>query len=76
MKDKMQARRERQAILAQVEPTVQRLFAECGNAGKIVEKVKAHVSLSARARQVALQVVLRTSLDRQKIALQQPHPHT
>ncbi len=73
MKDKMQARRERQAILAQVEPMVQRLFAECGDAGKVVEKVKADVSLSARARQVALQVVLRTSLDRQNNVPPTPH---
>ena len=74
MKDSMQARRERQAILAQVEPMVQRLFAEFGDAGKVVEKVKADVSLSARARQVALQVVLRTSLDRQNTVPPQPHP--
>jgi WD40 repeat protein/serine/threonine protein kinase len=74
IKDRMQARRERQAILAQVEPTVQRLFAEFGDAGKVVEKVKADVSLSARARQVALQVVLRTSLDRQNTAAPQLHP--
>jgi WD40 repeat protein/serine/threonine protein kinase len=74
MKDRLQARRERQAILAQVEPMVQRLFAQFGDAGKVVEKVKADVSLSARARQVALQVVLRTSLDNQNTAAPQPHP--
>src|SRR5208283_6030710 len=74
IKDRMQARSERQAILAQVEPMVQRLFAEFGAAGKVVEKVKADVSLSARARQVALQVVLRTSLDRQNTASPQSHP--
>jgi hypothetical protein len=74
VKDRMQARSERQAILAQVEPMVHRLFAKFGDAGKVVEKVKADVSLSARARQVALQVVLRTSLDRQNTAPPLPHP--
>ncbi len=74
MKDRMQARRERQAILAQVEPMVKRLFAEFGDGAKVVEKVKADVSLSARARQVALQAVLRTSLDRQNTPPAQPHP--
>ncbi|MEI6786083.1 MAG: hypothetical protein WCQ21_34795, partial [Verrucomicrobiota bacterium] len=53
-----------QAILAQVEPMVQRLFTELDDAGKVVERVKADASLSTRARQVALQVALRTSLDR------------
>jgi hypothetical protein len=43
---------------------VQQLFAEFGDAGKVVKKIKADASLSARSRQVALQVVLRTSLDR------------
>jgi len=68
MKDRVQARSERQAILAQVEPTVQRLFTELGDAARVAEKVKADMTLSARARQVALQVVLRTSLDRQNTA--------
>lgn len=74
LKDRLQARRERQTILAEVEPMVQRLFAELGDAGKVVEKVKADVSLSARARQVALQVVLKTSLDRINAAVRQPSP--
>jgi WD40 repeat protein len=74
IKDRVQARSERQAILAQVEPNVQRLFTEFGDAGKVVEKVKADVSLSARARQVALQVVLQTSLGRQNTASPQSHP--
>ncbi len=62
LKDRVQARRERQAILAQVEPRVQQLFAELGDAAKVVERIKADASLSMRARQVALQAVLRTSL--------------
>jgi WD40 repeat protein len=74
LKDRVQARRERQTMLADVEPMVQRLFAETGDARKVVEKVKADVSLSARARQVALQVVLRTSLDRINAAAGQPSP--
>ena len=74
LKDRMQGRRERQAILAQVEPMVQRLFTELGDAGKVVERVKADASLSTRARQVALQVALRTSLDRHNTAARQPHP--
>jgi hypothetical protein len=65
---RIQARRERQAILAQFEPMVQRLFAELGEASKVVETIKAEPSLSARGRQVALQVTLRISLDRQKTA--------
>ena len=64
LKDRVQARRERQTILADVEPMVQRLFAELADAGKVVERVKADGSLSLRARQVALQVVLRMSIDR------------
>ncbi len=49
LKDRVQARRERQTIMAEVEPMVQRLFAELGDAGKVVERIKADVSLSARA---------------------------
>src|SRR5262249_46317839 len=64
LKDRVQARHERQTILTDVEPIVQRLFAELGDAGKVVERVKADGSLSTRARQVALQVALRMSLDR------------
>lgn len=64
--DRIQARRERQVILAQVEPMVQRLFAELGDARQVVEKVKTDSALGARARQIALQVTLRVSLDRQK----------
>jgi WD40 repeat protein len=64
LKDRVQARRERQSILAEVEPMVQRLFAELGDAGKVVEKVKTDDLLSGRARQIALQVALRISIDR------------
>lgn len=39
----------RQTILAEVEPMVQRLFTELGDPGKVVERVKADVLLSARA---------------------------
>ena len=70
----MRARRERQTILTEVEPMVQRLFAELGDAGKVVERVKADVLLSARGRQIALQVALRTSVDRINAAARQPHP--
>ena len=66
VKARAQARRERQTILAQVEPMVQRLFAELGDARKVVEQIKADSTLGTRSRQVALQVVLRTSLARQK----------
>ena len=65
LKERIQARRERQTILGQVEPMVQRLFAELGDAHEVVERVKADPSLGARARQIALQVALRTSLARQ-----------
>jgi hypothetical protein len=58
LKDRMQARRERQDIVARVEPMVQRLFSEFGDAARVAEEVKADTSLSERARQVALQVVL------------------
>ena len=66
--DRMKARRERQDILAQVQPIVQRLFVELGDAGRVVEKIKTDPSLNARARQVALQVTLRRSLDQLKQA--------
>ena len=75
LKDRLQARRERQTIQADVEPLVQRLFAELGEVRKVVERVKADVSLSTRARQIALQVALRMSLDRINAAAQQPSPH-
>jgi WD40 repeat protein len=68
LNDRMQARRERQTILVQVEPMVQRLFVELGDAGKVVERVKADTSLGTRARQVALQVTLRISLERRNPA--------
>ena len=67
LKDCVQARRERQSILAEVEPMVQRLFTELDDAGKVVERVKADGSLSARGRQIALQVVLRISISRGKL---------
>jgi len=44
----MRARPERQTILAEVEPMVQRLFAELGDAGKVVERVKSDEKVSAR----------------------------
>ena len=71
---RVKARRERQTILAGVEPMVQRLFAELGDAGKVVGRVKADGSLSTRERQIALQVALRMSLDRINAAARQPTP--
>ncbi len=62
--ERVQARRERQTLLGQVEPMVQRLFTELGDAHKVIERVKADPSLGARAQQIALQVALRTSLAR------------
>jgi hypothetical protein len=43
---------------------VRQLFADLGDAGKVVEKVKSDQLLSVRERQVALQIVLGISLDR------------
>jgi len=73
LKDRVQARRERQSILAEVEPMVQRFFAEVGDAGKVVERIQADNLLTARVRQIALQVALRISLDRINAAARQPH---
>jgi hypothetical protein len=53
---------------------VQRLFAEIRDAGKVVERVKADASLSARERQIALQAALRMSLDRINAAPSRPNP--
>ena len=64
MKDRVRARHERQALLAKLEPQVRQLFTDFGEAAKVAGKVKADASLSPRERQVALQVVLRISLDR------------
>ena len=64
LKDRMQARRERQAILIQVEPMVQRLFGELDDASRVVERLRADPSLGPRARQVALQIALRTAIER------------
>jgi hypothetical protein len=63
-KDRVRARRERQGLMPRLEPKVRQLFAELGDAGKVVEKVKSDRLLSARERQVALQTVLGISLDR------------
>jgi len=65
--DRMQARRERQKILEQVQPMVQRLFNELGDAARVAGKVKADTSLSDRARQVALQVVLAAAIEARSI---------
>jgi len=64
MKDRVRARRERQALMPQVEPKVRQLFADLSDAGKVVEHVKSDQSLTSRERQVALQIILRISLDR------------
>ncbi len=64
LKDRKEARRARQAILVQVEPMVQRLFGELGDTSKVVEWLRADASLSARARQIALQIVFRTAIER------------
>ncbi len=66
LNERVQARRERQTLLAQVEPIVQRLFAELGNAHQVVAHLKADPSLTTRSRQIALQVALRESLARQQ----------
>jgi WD40 repeat protein/serine/threonine protein kinase len=73
MKDRMRARRERQALLGTLEPKVRQLFADFGEAAKVAEVVKADASLSPRERQVALQVVLRISLDRLNAAAETRH---
>jgi WD40 repeat protein len=74
MKDRMRARRERQALLATLEPKVRQLFTDLGEAAKVAETVKADASLSPRERQVALQVVLRISLDRLNGVAAEPRP--
>ena len=51
-----------------------RLVVASHNAGKVAERVKAGESLSPRARQVGLQVVLRTSLDRKNVAALRDQP--
>ena len=61
LKDRMHARRDRQAVVARVEPMVQELFNELSDAGRVADSVKADTSLSRRARQVALQAVLATA---------------
>ncbi|MCK6500791.1 MAG: hypothetical protein L6Q38_15045, partial [Nitrospira sp.] len=66
LKDRVLARRERQTLLAQVEPMVQQLFAELDNAQQVVARLKADPSLTTRSRQIALQVALRESLARQQ----------
>jgi WD40 repeat protein len=63
LKDRMQARRERQDFVTQVEPLVRRLFNKLGDAARVAEVVKADTSLGPRARQVALQVVLAAAIE-------------
>lgn len=70
----MRARRERQAVVRQLEPKVGQLFADLGDPTKIVQKVKSDQALSPRARQVALQIALRLSLDQLNAAASEPRP--
>ena len=70
MKDRVRARHERQALLSQLEPKVRQLFAALGDANKVVENIKSDSSLSPRAQQVALQIILQISLDHLNAALQ------
>ncbi|MHC5111404.1 MAG: protein kinase domain-containing protein [Planctomycetota bacterium] len=58
LRDRTQARRERWDIVARIEPMVQSLFNELGDATRVAEHVKADPSLTPRARQIALQLVL------------------
>ncbi len=74
MKDRVRARRERLALLAQLEPRVRQLFGDLGDAGKVIEKVKSDQSLNPRARQIALQIVLQLSLDQRNAAASEPRP--
>lgn len=62
LKDRIRARHERQAILAQVVPLVQRLFDELSDAARVAEVVKADATMNPRAREVALQVVLAAAI--------------
>jgi WD40 repeat protein/serine/threonine protein kinase len=62
MKDRVRARRERQDLVPQLESKVRQLFADLSDANKVVENVKSDQSLTARERQVALQIVLQISL--------------
>jgi WD40 repeat protein len=68
LKDRVQARRERQAFLAQVTPTVEQLFTQLSDPDEVIKRLKADSSLSPRARQIALQVALQISLRRQDAA--------
>src|SRR5262249_28168213 len=61
--ERTRARRERQAIVEQVRPLVQRLFSELNDAALVVEKLRNDPSLSPRARQVALQLVLAAGIE-------------
>jgi WD40 repeat protein len=74
MKDRVRARRERQGLVLRLEPKVRQLFADLGDSVKVVEKVKSDRSLSPRARQVALQIALRLSLDQLNAAASEPRP--
>jgi len=64
MKDRVRARRVRQGLIPRLEPKVRQLFADLSDASKVVEHLKSNQSLSARERQVALQIVLGISLER------------
>jgi WD40 repeat protein len=74
MKDRVRARRERQALLSKLEPKVRQLFADFGEAAKVAQQLKSDASPSPRERQVALQVVLRISLARLNAAAAEPRP--
>ena len=73
---RIEARRDRQAILMQVEPMVQQPFAEVGEPGKVVEHRMADTTLGTRPRQVALQVTLRFSIEQEKVAARPEHKHS
>ena len=65
MQQWVRAHRDPKAILTRVEPLVRDLFNRLGDAAKVVPAVKTDPSLDDRARQVALQVFLRISVEGQ-----------
>jgi len=64
LRERVAARAERGAALTVVEPLVAQWFAELTDPERVIERIESDASLTPTQRKVALQVVLRTGLER------------
>ncbi len=63
LRERVRAREDRKEALSQVEPLVSRLFDDLHDPARVVERVNADATLSPLHRRVAMQLVLKRSLE-------------